>query len=299
MTGAATRIVKRLYGVAREARRDRDLLAVANRFAGARVIEPGGPSRLFLARGIVPVYPLLGTLDVVDYAERTIWSHLEPGDPLNNVRVRRRLIGEAGKLDQIADGAYDALLASHVLEHLANPLSALHDWKRVVHPGGLLLLVVPHRDATFDHQRPVTSLAHMRDDAEHTVGEDDLTHLDEARRLTDLTRDPHAPSQAVFEERCRENATTRAMHHHIFISRTVAEVCTAAGLQVLLLKPKLPFDIVCLCGVEMDRVGGLDDRALSKLLARSPFPSDNGRQGATGSRKPSPVKPASTSHEAR
>jgi SAM-dependent methyltransferase len=299
MTGAAARIVTRLSGVAREARRDRDLLAVASRFAGARVIEPGGPSRLFLARGIVPVYPLLGALDVVDYAERTIWSGVEPADPVNNVRVRRRLIGEAGKLDQIADGAYDALLASHVLEHLANPLSALHEWKRVVHPGGLLLLVVPHRDATFDHQRPVTSLVHMRDDAEHAVGEDDLTHLDEALRLTDLTRDPHAPSQAVFEARCRENAATRAMHHHIFISRTVAEVCTAAGLQVLLLKPKLPFDIVCLCGVEMDRVGGLDDRALSKLLARSPFASDHGRHGATGSCEASPSKPASTSHEAR
>jgi len=59
---------------------------------------------------------------------------------------------------------------------------------------------------------------------------------------------------------------------------------------------KLPFDIICLCGVEMDRVGGFDDRALSKLLARSPFASDH---GTTGSRKPSPVKPTSTSHEAR
>jgi SAM-dependent methyltransferase len=267
---AASRFAHRQLERARASRKDRALSAAAELFAGASALEPGGPSTLFERGNLVPIYPQLATLDTLDFAERTIWSESQDG-----VVPGRRLIAEAGRLDEVADDAYDAVLASHVLEHLANPLGALAEWRRVVRPGGHILLIVPHRDGTFDHQRPVTSLAHLREDAEHQTGEDDLTHLQEIVELHDLARDPGAPDRQAFEQRCRENPTLRAMHHHIFVSRTVVETCRAAGLEVLLLRPKRPFHIVCLCRVNTQPAGeGLSDLPIAETLRRSPFPSD-------------------------
>jgi hypothetical protein len=136
------------------------------------------------------------------------------------------------------------------------------------------MLVVPHKDATFDRHRPVTTLAHMLEDAEFDRGEDDTTHLDEVLALHDIERDPAAPSRAVFEQRCHENLTTRGMHHHVFVSTSVVELCRAAGLRVLMLRPAAPCHIMCLCRVEGDTRGELSDEELRACLTSSPFASD-------------------------
>jgi SAM-dependent methyltransferase len=259
-------------------RPDPVLRAAAKSFEGAVALEPGGPSALFSQDGVIPVYPRLAALDTLDYAERTLWSDAPQANDAAVVAVRRRLIGEAGRLEDTPEDSYDAVLASHVLEHLANPLAALKEWARIVRPGGYVLLIVPHRDGTFDHRRPVTSLEHMREDAEHETGENDLTHLEEILALHDLDRDPGAPDRQTFERRCRENAATRGMHHHVFVSRTVVEACEAAGLEPLVLRPKEPFNVVCLCRVGAPRGDGLSASELSKVLRRSLFASD--REGA-------------------
>lgn len=43
------------------------------------------------------------------------------------------------------DGAFDALVADSVLEHLDDPALALREWSRVVRPGGRLLVWSPNR----------------------------------------------------------------------------------------------------------------------------------------------------------
>jgi SAM-dependent methyltransferase len=250
-------------------RSDRALVAIADALRGAVALEPGGPSALFRRRGLVPVYPRLKALDTLDFSEQTLWSGSQP-----TREVRNTLIGEAGRLEDVQDGAYDALLASHVLEHLADPLGALGQWQRVVRPGGHVLLVMPHRDGTFDHRRPVTSIEHMRADAERQTGEDDLTHLEEILELHDLARDPGAPNREVFEQRCRENASTRGMHHHVFNSRSVVELCQAAGMEVVAMRPKPTFNIICLCRVGGENGKGLSDDELERILRESPFESD-------------------------
>jgi SAM-dependent methyltransferase len=277
--GAATDIAWRVRKRIDVLRRDRTLLAAARAFAGAVALEPGGPSTLFGRQGLVPVYPQLASLDVLDYAERTLWSDAPQAEAGAVTAVRRRLIAEAGRLEDTPSDSYDAVLASHVLEHLANPLGALAEWARVVRPGGHVLLIVPHRDGTFDHRRPVTSLEHLRDDAERETGEDDRTHLEEILAMHDLERDPGAPNRETFERRCQENVSTRAMHHHVFVSRTVAEACEAVGLEVLMLRPKEPFNIVCLCRVGEPRGGGLSGPELSRILRRSLFASDRADAG--------------------
>lgn len=41
------------------------------------------------------------------------------------------------------DGRFDRLIATHVLEHIPDPVSVLREWNRVVRPGGLISIVLP------------------------------------------------------------------------------------------------------------------------------------------------------------
>jgi hypothetical protein len=61
-----------------------------------------------------------------------------------------------------------------------------------------MLLIVPHKDKTFDHNRPVSSLNHLVEDLENGVGENDLTHLPEIFELHDLKQDPGAGDFTSF-----------------------------------------------------------------------------------------------------
>jgi SAM-dependent methyltransferase len=71
----------------------------------------------------------------------------------------------------------DYVVASHVIEHTANPVAALFEWTRVVRDGGILYVVVPDRRHTFDHPRGLTDPAHMVEDFERGVTDVDGTHI--------------------------------------------------------------------------------------------------------------------------
>jgi SAM-dependent methyltransferase len=57
------------------------------------------------------------------------------------------------------DDAVDFVLASHVIEHIPDPIRALKEWVRVARR--YVFLVVPHRDRTFDRDRPVTPVSEL------------------------------------------------------------------------------------------------------------------------------------------
>ncbi len=244
------------------------LRAAARRFRGATALELGGPSTIFDPTGPMPVYPVIAQLDIIDFAADTLWSSSQSGATLPE---GDRSVGEARWLRDVADESYDLVLASHVIEHVANPLGALTEWRRVTRRDGTVLLVVPHREGTFDHRRPVTSIEHLRDDEARDTEEDDVTHLEEVIALHDLARDAGAGDAATFAERCRNNGQIRGMHHHVFDTRSVAAMCQAAGLEVGLLRALLPFHIVAIC-----RVGPVAHRRFTvrRALLTSPFLSD-------------------------
>jgi hypothetical protein len=64
-------------------------------------------------------------------------------------------------LGPIADCSLAAVIACHVIEHLANPVAALREFERVLRRQGRLVLVVPDRTVTFDSVRQPTTLAHV------------------------------------------------------------------------------------------------------------------------------------------
>jgi hypothetical protein len=61
----------------------------------------------------------------------------------------------------LSDQAMDVVIASHVIEHLANPVAALLEFDRVLRPGGRLVLIVPDRHHTFDSGRVPTPMSHV------------------------------------------------------------------------------------------------------------------------------------------
>jgi SAM-dependent methyltransferase len=54
--------------------------------------------------------------------------------------------GDAMYLEGLADGRFDFVYSSHTLEHMVDPGVALKNWWRVLKPGGVLILYIPHRD---------------------------------------------------------------------------------------------------------------------------------------------------------
>jgi SAM-dependent methyltransferase len=77
----------------------------------------------------------------------------------------RRIAGHAVGVDVVAPGdalpfaaaSHDFVFASHVIEHFPDPIRALYEWHRVA--SRYVVVIAPHRDRTFDRDRPLTSTA--------------------------------------------------------------------------------------------------------------------------------------------
>ncbi len=225
--------------------RIKNLATYKQSLAGNTGLEIGGPSAMFDDHGILPVYSCLERLDNCNFSKSTVWEGtLKEGLTFQfhkNKPPGLQFISEAADLTTIASESYDCLLSSNTIEHVANPLKALYEWKRVIKEHGHLLLVVPHRDGTFDHNRPVTSLSHIVQDYERGMSEDDLTHLDEILKLHDLEMDPAAGDAQAFRERSLKNVENRCLHHHVFDTALVLQLLHFINMQIVSVDPSLPF----------------------------------------------------------
>jgi SAM-dependent methyltransferase len=130
-------------------------------------LEVGGPTT-WLFRYVLPVYEVAKGVDGVNFSTNTVWEGDigEKGGRYNYYKQRHgnQFISEAADLRQIPDRTYDFLLSSNCLEHIANPLKAAREWKRVVKPGGALIVFVPNKAYNFDHLRDFTTFDHLLSD---------------------------------------------------------------------------------------------------------------------------------------
>jgi SAM-dependent methyltransferase len=248
--------------------------------SGKQGLEIGGPSGILGDEGPLPVYDALESLDNCLYSADTIWTgevheggtfKYHPQKPPGN-----QIICEAADLKPVKDSSYDCVVASHCLEHVANPLRALSEWRRVLKKDGLMLLLLPHRDGTFDWRRPLTTLEHMIADHANRVGEDDLTHLPEVLALHDLEKDIKAGTKEQFRQRCLENYSNRAMHQHVFDTLTALQTIDHANFSIIRVDNLKPYHIIVLA-TRGER--SVDNRRFLEKHAehwrRSPFPSDH------------------------
>ena len=214
-------------------------------------LEIGGPSEMLSIWGRLPVYPQAAAVDGCNFATRTVWEgEIQENGPYRFGQgpvLGRQYVREATDLRDIPSESYDFVVSSHVIEHVANPMQALAEWRRVLRSEGALILIAPHKDATFDHRRPVTMLEHLMQDFERNTGEDDMTHMAEILELHDLERDPAAGSFEEFKSRSKDNFHNRCFHHHVFDAELVARMVDHAGLQIRAIESVRPNNILAVC----------------------------------------------------
>ena len=205
-------------------------------FAGKVGLEIGGPSLYLHPLG---VYTAPARLDNANYSVKTLWD-TSLTDGQEYAFPGKTCPGSTFIVDAVQVGlrfpahSYDFVLSSHVLEHLVNPLKALHQMSMITRPGGHAVHILPWKHATFDHRRPITPFAELVQHFEEDRDESDVSdHLDEVRAFYDLSRDVPAGTWDQFLERCAHHAENRALHVHVFDFQLLAQCMEHVGFRVL------------------------------------------------------------------
>lgn len=206
-------------------------------------LEMGGPSSIFKANHLIPVYDRAKAVDSSNFSDKTVWTKEREREVFGS-SLRDTFVCDATDMSSLKDESYDFVLACHVMEHIANPLKALNQWKRLVKPGGAVLIVLPHKSRTFDIRRPFTTMQHLVDDFEKQTPETDLTHLDEVLKLHDWRRDLGGGGAEQFRARCLENIKNRCIHHHVYSPEVLAQCFRFCGMETVNLTVEYPCHIV-------------------------------------------------------
>lgn len=124
------------------------------------------------------------------------------------------------RLGPVPDASEDFVIASHVLEHLAEPLGFVDEIHRVLKPGGLALVLLPDRRRTEDRFRAPTSLGHLV--AEHEAGVDQVS----PEHLREFLRDRgRRPGRTDEERACQlEQYREHSFHVHCWDPDEFVEV---------------------------------------------------------------------------
>lgn len=157
------------------------LLAYAGRRAAAlRALVPAPGHVLEIGPGASPIFARrdgyrVTTLDHTDTATLRRKFANAPGADVDRIEEVDRIWRGEPISELVGEERYDLIVASHVFEHLPDPLGFLRECDRVLAPGGRILLVLPDRRRTFDFFRPMTTTggllqAALEGRARHTPG---------------------------------------------------------------------------------------------------------------------------------
>lgn len=78
------------------------------------------------------------------------------------------IVDDGETLAKIAGESVDFIIANHFIEHTRDPIRTLENWLRKLRKGGVIFLTVPDKGATFDRERPLTTLFHLIEDYQST-----------------------------------------------------------------------------------------------------------------------------------
>ncbi|MCC6278551.1 MAG: class I SAM-dependent methyltransferase, partial [Oligoflexia bacterium] len=132
--------------------------------------------------------------------------------------------------------SFDFIISEHVLEHFSNPVKALLEWHRVLNPGGVVLLFLPHKERTFDKDRERTTLLHLMSDYESNVPDQDRTHLEEW--ITRVIEPGLAPHYQGFSK--DDQVNKGIIHHHVWITEDMIELLVHLNMKIEFSCDKVP-----------------------------------------------------------
>jgi len=182
--------------------------------------EVGGPS----GTGDV-LYQNAQSIDNIIFSKNNVWSN--HSDKYNYYRNKQGkiIVNDAVNISLVENEHYDFLFSSHSLEHIANPLKAVHEWLRIIKKDGYIIIIVPEKSRCFDHKRNYSKFSTILSQYEKNVGEDDLSTLPEILLNHDLTMDPPAGDLGAFTKRSLDNFNNRCLHHYVYNDELLMEIC--------------------------------------------------------------------------
>ena len=141
------------------------------------------------------------------------------------------IIDEAETLSSVADGSQDFVIASHVLEHTDRVLLSIENQMRVLRRGGIAVIIVPMRCATFDHLRGVTSWEHLLDEYRRpaALAENREEHFREWAVSSALRAVPAAPFAEYVQSTMTSNGGKGySIHFHVWDAESLSSMINQA-----------------------------------------------------------------------
>ncbi len=198
---------------------------------------------------------------IVRYVDRMSVTDLRRQYPELNALplIEVDILDDGESIKSIAAASVDFVVASHLIEHIQDPIGALQNWLRVIKPNGILYLGVPHKEHTFDKDRSATKLEHLIRDHEEGPAWSRLGHFEEWVRLVD-----HTPEERVEAEVKRILAMDYSIHYHVWTELEFLEL-----LMYCRSKLNMPFRVECLRHNEFEIIFIL--RKLPALAGKPPI----------------------------
>tara|TARA_B100002019_G_scaffold76478_1_gene66036 strand:- start:4910 stop:5659 length:750 start_codon:yes stop_codon:yes gene_type:complete len=154
-----------------------------------------------------------------------------------NLEAKKIVNTDANELP-FDDNKFDFLISCHCLEHCPNTIKTLNEWSRVIKKNGILFLVLPHGDRTFDKGREKTSLDHHINDYNNNVDIYDVSPHDEWENIS-LKADN--PKWLENPKARNENGTLNfkwmaedgKIHYHVWTDKEFIKLAEYLNLKVL------------------------------------------------------------------
>lgn len=111
-----------------------------------------------LCKPVVP--PAAGRIEYVDHLPTEALREKYAADPnvdIDQIVPVNYVWGASTLPEAVGDQRFDYVIASHVIEHVPDPIGWFKEIAAVLKPGGVLSLAIPDKRWTFDCRREVTS----------------------------------------------------------------------------------------------------------------------------------------------
>jgi SAM-dependent methyltransferase len=193
-------------------------------------IEIAGPTLLFTKEYNFYIYDIFSNIDNINLYDLNDSYQFTKNSENNKIYNNTyNYISEIKK-------KYDIIINSHLIEHMANPIKILNEYKTILKNESYILSFVPNKMVFWDSIRETTTFNHILDDFKNDVGEDDPTHIEENLSVNHpfklMLEHPDRPN-GTFEDLCKNNINHRIMHHHCFDQNLVMELHEYIGFQTI------------------------------------------------------------------
>ena len=226
--------------------KDEYLASIAKKFKNKKGIEIAGPSWIFYQ-----CFPIYKYSNRVDNVNREITNPHNNADYING-EIYRYYFNKKGKSYTadasnlgFEDSSYDFLVSRAVIEHIANPIKAIQEWRRVIKEDGFIVVSAPDKRYTYDYLRRTTEFSHLIDDFENNVDEHDKTHFKE---VTDLLHDQNMPEykslNGLADKYTSNNFQDRHTHHHVFSLDLLCKLISYSGFRVIYSSDRIPGELL-------------------------------------------------------